>query len=781
MSEVKKKKGRPRKNVLPEEIQQLVQEVEEKSEKQSEEPIESFEGVEKEKILKSIEWDYTKDRDIDFFDTRYSYELTGYRPITKTQGLDFNPDWFTEARDAFLRTGHYCQFPRNSKAYRDFWTEEYRRCKYGLTSHGYTITGDNYFFLNYYQLMDLSSAEKAGSGRVYIFPAFYAGQYEWFHYIEMARRLRLNACLMKSREIGFSEIDAAIIANSYNCIKGSINLIVAHLSDHLNKTLEKVWKALSFLNDYTDGGFFKLSQVLNKADQKRASHYKIVDGQKIEVGWMSQITGIVADKPMKIRGDRTDLLIYEEAGSWPGLKKAFIQSDALVGPPGAQWGIRILGGTAGDEGPSLEGLRDMYYNPDIYGILKFRHNYTQTGEEILSAFFIPCTKIMKDRKKYLEPRGYVDEEKAKEFYDKARAMKAKDPKALITYSSEYPYTAEEAFSLEGDNKFNKINIADQLAQIRVLKKTPNIETGYLEYSFKDGKHSESNINGFRWIPNQNGKVRILEHPIWTLPNVIDEETGKVVKTYSKEKIKGLYVIGIDGIDIGAGQTSEYTKDPSDFCLVVKKRVFGLEEPQYVAIYKDRPNDIREAYKIAIRLAQYYNAIINIEATRQSIIPWARERKLLNLFMKRPKATLTDSFRNTNKQYGTPATLAIIAHQTDLIADYINDYCHTIWFEDMLDEFNRYTDENKRKFDIVAAVAMAELADEELAGIVPKSVEVQIEGNDGEIGFYIDNEGNKRWGVIPKYNQITVNYNNDFGQYVDTGHRTSNSRFYQDFF
>jgi hypothetical protein len=91
-------------------------------------------------------------------------------------------------------------------------------------------------------------------------------------------------------------------------------------------------------------------------------------------------------------------------------------------------------------------------------------------------------------------------------------------------------------------------------------------------------------------------------------------------------------------------------------------------------------------------------------------------------MKRPRATLADSIRNTNKQYGTPATPAIIDHQTDLIADYINDYCHLIWFEEMLDEFNRYTDENKRKFDIVASAAMALLADEELQGTVPKVLE-----------------------------------------------------------
>jgi len=82
-------------------------------------------------------------------------------------------------------------------------------------------------------------------------------------------------------------------------------------------------------------------------------------------------------------------------------------------------------------------------------------------------------------------------------------------------------------------------------------------------------------------------------------------------------------------------------------------------------------------------------------------------------MKRPRATLTDSIRNTNKQFGTPATAAIIDHQTDLIRDYINDYSHLIWFEEMLDEFNRYNDKNKGDFDIVASAAMALLADEEL--------------------------------------------------------------------
>lgn len=760
--EVKRKRGRPRKNPLPEEIQTLVQEVEQKQVQQEEKPI----------ISSNSEWDVPTDADIKFFDSRLSYEITGYKPINETQGLDFDPNWFTETRDTFIRTGHYCQYRNGSKAFSDFWREQYKRCKYGMTVNGYTITGDHYYFLNFYRLKDLVNVTEAGSGRGEIFPNFMEGQYEWFHYLKLARIKKMNALMMKARETGYSEIEASILAKSYTVIKGSVNVCAAYAGVQLDKLWEKIDHNLSFLDLNTDGGFSH-GRISDTQQLKRAGQFEMRNGTKVPSGWLSQIQKIPADDPGKLRGDRTDVLVFEEAGLWPKLTKAFIQADALVGQVGSQWGIRLIGGTGGSTGAQLEGLRKMYYNPEVFGILPYRHNYTQTGEETISAFFLPCFKSIKDLK-MLDSRGFISDAKGKEYFDKIRATKATDPEALVTYCAEYCYNAEEAFSLEGDNKFNKINIAEQLTNIRALKKCPPIETGFLEYKYKDGAHIEQNLDGFKWIPNPNGKIKILEHPLWTLPEKRDEEGNVIWRP--PERIRDLYVIGIDGIDIGKSQTSDATKDPSDFCLTVFRRTYGTSEPQFVAIYKDRPNDIRECYKIAIKLAQYYNAIINIEATRQSIIPYARERKLLKLFMKRPRATLGDSVRNTNKQYGTPATPAIIDHQTDLIADYVNDYCYLIWFDEMLDELNRYTDENKRKFDIIASMAMALLADEELQGIVPKTVE-EVKQTWQDIGFYTDQEGRRRYGVIPKQNnQILANSN--FGQlYDDNRIRTSNTRLY----
>lgn len=131
----------------------------------------------------------------------------------------------------------------------------------------------------------------------------------------------------------------------YSTFRGSNTLMTAASKNYVDKTLEKIWGELSFLNDNTEGGFFKLRQVSDTAYKKRASYYKIVQGQKIEDGWKSQIEGIIADDDSKIRGDRVDLLVLEEAGSNPKFRRSFIKGEALVSLGGNKFGIILAGGT----------------------------------------------------------------------------------------------------------------------------------------------------------------------------------------------------------------------------------------------------------------------------------------------------------------------------------------------------------------------------------------------------------------------------------------------------
>jgi hypothetical protein len=73
-------------------------------------------------------------------------------------------------------------------------------------------------------------------------------------------------------------------------------------------------------------------------------------------------------------------------------------------------------------------------------------------------------------------------------------------------------------------------------------------------------------------------------------------------------------------------------------------------------------------------------------------------------MKRPRVCYGDNIkRRSANQYGTTTTTAMIDHGIDLVADYVEDYCHNIWFIEFLNQLNLYTDENKRKFDIIASM------------------------------------------------------------------------------
>lgn len=697
-----------KKKVLPDEIQLIVDEV--KKKQQEEDTKETKKLVDEYRIERSNDktyWDVTKDMKIECFDPTLSYELTGYRPIDETHSLDFDPSWFTEVRETFLKTGKYCSYLPRSKRWDAFWKEQYTRCKYGMTSHGYTITGDNYFFLNFYQLPVVDMDKASGEGTNESFPVFFASQYMFFHYLQMCRVLHKNAALMKARSIGFSEINASLAARLYTTIKRSRTVITCFNDTYLNGTFSKLDHALTFINTNADG-FFK-PRLTDKALEKKSGYQIKIDGQFTDFGWRSVVKGINGSKPSNIRGERVDLLIYDEAGSWPGLTTAVVQGQELCEVQGVPRGIMLFGGTGGDFGPPLEGLKKIYYNPKAFKILPFRHKWTQDGTTIESGFFLPYF-LQSLNPEYMDSRGVCNQIEYKKVLQEERNNLLAVPEDYLKKCAERCWNAEEAFTLEGQNKFNKMKIADQLAKIRLHKIGPRPQVGTIDYTYKSNKHSLENIDGFRWILN-SGKVQILEHPVWS--DLYKEQIEKQKKEAEEQGIdfeapvytemNDLYVAGIDGIDIGAAQTSKETRDPSDFCIVIKRRAFGLNEPQYVAMYKDRPQNVREAYKIAMCMCRYYNCRINIEATRVGMITWARENKCLQYFMKRPRATLTDIKYGTTKQYGTPATKTIIEQQTDLIADYVEDYGHNIWFEDMLVQLNGYNDENKTKFDIIAAL------------------------------------------------------------------------------
>ena len=298
------------------------------------------------------------------------------------------------------------------------------------------------------------------------------------------------------------------------------------------------------------------------------------------------------------------------------------------------------------------------------------------------------------------------------------------------YKAEFCYTIEEALIQGGDNIFPREEVAEQMAAIDIYKTVPLPRSGHLLWKRDEGDRK----TGVKWLNSGEGKIQILEHPLFN-------EEG-----YS---YKNLYIGGIDSIDIGMKDSATTdAKKLSEFCIVIKKRVFGQSEPMYVAIYKDRPRDIREAYENAAKLLTYYGCQAVLESTRTAILTYFRTQKYMPLLMKRPRSTMPDVVKGKSNIYGAPASVKTIEHYRELIYDFVLDYCHTISFRDVLEQLLNYSDERKKDFDIIAAMGFCELGDEELSVKKPEARE-PLGKSFRDIGWYTDSKGYKHYGVIPK--------------------------------
>lgn len=670
------------------------------------------------------EWDVPLDEEIRYFDPELSYEITGYRPINMEQGLDFDPLPFMATGQIFTETGKYTEYPQKTKPYNDFWTEQLRRCTEGYTVGKYRITGDHYFFLNFYRMQTVAlDAKKDTTGRNESFPNFIAKQYELFHYIELCEYIGKDVVLLKSRGLGFSEVLAALAVRPFITTRKFRTLLTAAADDQLDPLLDKAWFQLNWLNSNTNGGMKRSRQKIDNIRQKRAS---LVDKEGVEKGRFSEIEGIIANNPRKVRGDRVERLVYEEAGSNSDLIKSWIQGTALVELGGKKIGIKIAGGTGGDSGPQLAGLSRLFNNPMAYNILPYKNKYTIDNKIAFTGFFIPSYEFALDPK-YVDNRGVTNNIEFKKYYEEKRAMM--EGQDLLTYCAEYCFTPNEALLKQGDNLFNADIISDQIMQIRVFKNYTKPEPTALIL--------DKTTDKIKAIPSMSSKILVVEPPLLN-------ENG--------EPYKNLYVAGIDAIDVGTSDSAtDY--DVSDFCIVIKKRQFGMEPPKYVAMYKDRPSDIREAYEITRKLLMWYNAKAMLEYTKIGIQRYFQSKGCADVFMARPEyATTAKNRANAGKRLiGLPATESVIKHGLELIGIFINENCSGIDFDEMLEQLLNYSYEDKRKFDIVAALGQCEIADEELTGVTPSSLKSQNK-TWRDVGYYRDEKGYLTYGVIPQQNE-----------------------------
>ena len=522
----------------------------------------------------------------------------------------------------FFKHGCYTPATEGTLEWYDFWDREVDRCLYGYVvdagkKNELYVTGFHYFYLNYTPIERTVREEQPDGSiletREFQFPWFYDGDWEYFMAIEEARRTGKHIAVLKARRKGYSFKAASMLNRNYFLKRKSKNFVFVSDSSDLDEDgiLSKAWDMLSFVNDNTA---WTQPTLTDTTTHKQSGYKEIVFGTEIAKGMQSQIIGITVKSPDKVRGKAGDLMLFEEGGRFPHLKRAWEIAEPTVKQGTSTLGIMIAFGTGGTEGPGILGLEQLFYDTEANSIFEIENTFEQGMEGTNIGWFHPYWKNLE---------GFIDEDgnslvsEAMEFSEKERKLKSKssDQKSVDQFIAERANTPREALLQSAVNNLPVGEIGEQYARV-MGRKLYNL-----------GTHGElvETGKGVKFILNKRKK------PIIQFPHTSEVNLEGCVTIYeSPVKIKGeipkhLYVVVHD----------PYAHDKGGNSLgsaYVIKRVSNIsaDGDKIVAGYVGRPGTLDEYNHQLFLLAKYYNAKIGFENDRGDVLGYAKRFKKLSL-------------------------------------------------------------------------------------------------------------------------------------------------------
>jgi hypothetical protein len=561
---------------------------------------------------------------------------------------------------------------------------------------------------------------------------------------------------MGGRGIGKSYLAGCVMDREYRLFPGSWTVVSSTNEETTNEAWNKIEECLEAIE--TKHGSLKHKRITDSLSMKYSGEVvELPDGTTQKRGYLSKMEKIIYGKNGgKTRGKRpTKQLIEEFAAFPPSTQKGNLR--ACMRESRGSW---LVGGSIKKcvvmytgTGGTVENdeAQEIFCNPRAHDILptfdwpegdkliEIKGNMVARG----TGAFIP-THIK--RSGTWEITGCSDIALATEQVHEERSAAKHDTESYMGLLTEFPMTIREVFTKRGTNIFNQEKIASQRIVIDHTSGIPKPERGFLNWKLaENGK-----IMGVEWDPTPHGDIEILEHPHWLSEFATEGE---------KEPMRNLYVGGIDSIDQGT-MDSAYATDSrkgSELAMLVKKRVVDggyhrATSNLYVAKYAKRSADVRSDWDNALKLAYYYNSEVNIEYTKIGIVGHFRDKGFYHLLKKRPSINLMNADPNKSSHLiGTTAGGPIIDHQDQKIAAYIDDFYKEIWFPDVLEQLQNYNRDDRTKFDMVIAMGLCELADEDLMGRAAKPPTAATSGLK-LWGYYNDPvTGYRTFGELPDKN------------------------------
>lgn len=563
-----------------------------------------------------------------------------------------------------------------SYEYREWWMEQKRRCLEGITIGGIYIPGDYYWYLNFWKIR--GKDEKTGR-KTLIPPRFLDMDLDYFLAIEKARKAGKHMVVVKARQKGFSEKHAALMGKEFTFFPHSQTIITAGEEKYSNATMRMCIRGLNSLKETE---FFKRRQP-DTLEYIQARYKVIENGATHWKGIHSEIYNITSkNNPQATIGKSPSLIIFEEAGKFPGLVDAFkyIQP-ALEAEGGEKTGFAIIVGTGGDMEKGAAELEQMFYDPEVYDMMDYSNEYEEDGGDARVGYFCPAWKF-----KIVDKDGNSLKEKSFEYINSKReaARKSKKVDDFVNTITQDPVVPSEAFMRTGGNMFNQALLNQQYARLRNNKALTNLgDRGRLEWI----KNDLGKISGVSFVHDPDAHLLIMEHPE-------KDDQGDV--------IMNLYVAGTDSYDKDEAQSS----DSKGSCSIYKMfKDSNSTSNLFVARYTDRPDTAEKFYEETAKLCMYYKSPNLIEWSNISIFNWYKNNGFEGYLKERPQiayANVKDS--RVNNRYGIdPGTKN---EWLIMYRDYIQDYSEVMYDMVQIDKAIKFRNEKGYNCDITISSSIA---------------------------------------------------------------------------
>lgn len=598
-----------------------------------------------------------------------------------------NTDKLSLTAKYFLENKTYSNSMKGTPTYKSFWDEEERRCKEGYKVEGIRITGEHYFYLNYCpikRVVELSDEDKLKEeekktfkkvNKTVSFPDFRDGDYEffWIRYISENgisesnyKKLNLRTKIKdlnggkhlivgKARRMGYSYKTASLAIHKYTFFRNSLTLILASDKKYLFKA-GAIMNMVSYYSNFINENVreFSRNKLISRQDEIKSGYKEIVNGIEVEKGYLSTIAAFsVKDNPDAARGKDCDLIIYEEAGTFPNLMDTYQTTEPSTRAGSNFTGQMIVFGTGGDVDGATMDFAEMFNDPETYGFLPFNNIWDENSEHLDCGFFHPA---------YIGQDGFIDkwgnslEQEAIDSINRNREIKrkGKNKTALTQAIIEHPFNPKEAFMINTGNIFPTPELMKQLQDITIKPTKEN--TGVKGYLTLEG------ANKVTFEPDLDDLLDECEFPLRS------NTTGCFVQYESPRDSEVFkYILGCDPY----AQDDSKTSNSLGSILVYKRSTISdIEGDKIVAEYTARPSGgLNEFNEMARKICLYYNGTLMYENMINNLKAHFENKFSLYLLALTPNILRSTINSTVNRKYGLHMT-ADIKNELEI---YIRDW------------------------------------------------------------------------------------------------------------